>query len=60
MSWKIIINGELVRQYETREECIDLAVKRCWGRINEAGEFVAFPGVELIEVPAPAPPPANS
>ena len=54
MPHTIIIHGERVRTFGTREECIALALKQCWGRLID-GVFVASPGTEIVPAePAPA------
>lgn len=52
MAFSIIVRGEKVRERDTREECIEIAVRQGWGRIDGEGNFILHPGNELIETGA--------
>lgn len=49
MPHAIFIHGERVRTFDTREECVAVALKQCWGRLID-GVFVASPGTEIVPV----------
>lgn len=50
MPHAIFIHGERVRTFATREECVAVALKQCWGRLDAAGVFVPSPGTEIVPV----------
>lgn len=50
MPHAILIHGERVRTFDTREECVAVALRQCWGRLDEAGTFVPSPGTEIVPV----------
>lgn len=46
--WQIIVNGDVVRQYDSRAECESVALRQYWAVLRD-GELVMTPGVEIVE-----------
>lgn len=56
MPYDILVYGDRVRTRDTREECEAIAITQGWGRIDDEGSFVLYPGNEIVETePGPAP-----
>ncbi|MDF2622018.1 MAG: hypothetical protein K0S00_4677 [Xanthobacteraceae bacterium] len=58
MPFDILVYGDRVRTRDTREECEAIAIKQGWGRIDDEGNFVLYPGNEIVEIEGPRAPPS--
>lgn len=56
--WQIKVNGDVVREYSTREECETIALRQYWAVLRD-GALVLTSGVEITEAPAAPEAPAE-